>query len=336
MSDAGTAALSWVADTNVVVSTLAFHKTTSPDTKFAPVTVSVNAVPPAVALVGDMEFRVGGGALMEKLSALVVPPPLGPCTTTVAVPALAIRLAETLAVSCVADTNAVLNALPFQRTRSPETKFAPLTVKVNPVPPAAALEGEIELSTGGAGLITKLSETVVPPPGAWTATVAVPTLAIRLDGTAAVSCVPETKDVLRGLPFHNTLSPDTKFAPIRVSEKAVPPAVALAGEIEVRAGAAGALMVKLSALVVVPPFDVSTATLAVPGLAIKVAGTAAVNCPAVTNEVDRVLPFHSTKSPETKFDPVTVRLNAAPPAVVVVGEMELKIGEGVEPDVLAP
>jgi len=39
-------------------------------------------------------------------------------------------------------------------------------------------------------------------------------------------------------------------------------------------------------------------------------------------------PFHNTASPETKLVPVTVRVNPEPPAVVLVGESEFKMGVG--------
>jgi hypothetical protein len=86
----------------VVVSPLPFHCTVDPVTKFVPVTVSVNAAPPAGALEGESEVAVGAGLLMVKVSAFDVPPP-GEAFSTVteAVPAVAMSAAGTVAVNCV-------------------------------------------------------------------------------------------------------------------------------------------------------------------------------------------------------------------------------------------
>jgi hypothetical protein len=47
------------------------------------------------------------------------------------VPAVAMLLAGTMAVSCVEETNVVVKAAPFQFTVEVETKLVPLTVNVN-------------------------------------------------------------------------------------------------------------------------------------------------------------------------------------------------------------
>ena len=57
--DAGTVAVSFVAETNVVVSAVPFHLTVEPDAKLVPFTVSVNCGPPAVVQVGLSELIVG-------------------------------------------------------------------------------------------------------------------------------------------------------------------------------------------------------------------------------------------------------------------------------------
>src|SRR6266566_4941871 len=61
---AGIAACNCVPLTNVVVRAPPFQRTTDPLTKFVPFTVSVNAPPPAVVLVGDSEVTVGTGLLL--------------------------------------------------------------------------------------------------------------------------------------------------------------------------------------------------------------------------------------------------------------------------------
>lgn len=77
---------------------------------------------------------------------------------------------------------------------------------------------------------------------------------------------------------------------------------------------------KLTAFDVPPPgVGVTTVTLAVPTLAMSVAGIAAVNCVALTKVVVRGLPFHCTVEPLTKLLPLTVKVKAAPPAVAPFG-----------------
>lgn len=58
---------------------------------------------------------------------------------------------ETVAVSWLLLTNEVARAEPFQTTTALLLKLPPLTVKVNPTPPAVALLGEIELIDGVGG-----------------------------------------------------------------------------------------------------------------------------------------------------------------------------------------
>src|SRR5207248_1193681 len=89
---------------------------------------------------------------MVKVSEFDVPPH-GVTTVTEAVPALVMRAAGTVAVSCVAETNAVVSAVPFQFTVEPETKLVPFTVKVNPEPPAVAQVGLSELMVGLAPMV---------------------------------------------------------------------------------------------------------------------------------------------------------------------------------------
>ena len=119
MSAAEMAAVSWVLLTKVVVRDVPFHCTTEVDRKFVPVTVSVNAEPPAVALLGETIVSVGMGfvALMVKARAPEVPPPgAGVNTVTEAEPAVAMSVAEIAAVSWVLLTKVVARAVPFQLT----------------------------------------------------------------------------------------------------------------------------------------------------------------------------------------------------------------------------
>lgn len=73
-----------------------------------PVTLSVNAGPPTIALEGESDVSVGigfGDVLIVKLSALDVPPPgTGVCTSIIAVPDELRSDAGICAVSEVLDT----------------------------------------------------------------------------------------------------------------------------------------------------------------------------------------------------------------------------------------
>ena len=89
----------------------------------------------------------------------------------------------------------------------------------------------------------------------------------------------------------------TKFDPFTASVKAAPPAVALEGESEVRAGTGlgtvVVLIVKASAFEVPPPgAGFTTVTCAVPAVAMSAAVMAAVNWLLVKNVVVRLDPFH--------------------------------------------
>jgi hypothetical protein len=203
--------------------------------------------------------------LIVKVNPLDVPPPgVGFTTVTDAVPAVAMSLAGTEAVSFVPLTYFVASPVPFHCTVELETKFVPVTVRVNAAPPAVALEGESEVAPGFGLLIVKVSPLDVPPPGVGfiTVTDAVPAVAMSLAGTEAVSFVPRTYFVVSPVPFHCTVELETKFVPVTVRVKAAPPAVALEGKSEVAVGTgltpvpvrltACGLLLELSVMVSVP------------------------------------------------------------------------------------
>jgi hypothetical protein len=227
----------------VVVRLAPFQRTTEDDTKLLPLTVSVNAAPPAVALVGESELRVGEGfeaALIVNVCAPDVPPPgAGVNTVTDAVPAVAMSAAEIAAWSCVALTKAVVRADPFQRTTEVATKLLPVTVRVKLAPPAIRLLGESALVPGKGLLTVNVRAPDVPPPGAGVNTVtdAVPAVAMSLARMAAVSWVLLTNVVVRLAPFHRTTEPATKLLPVAVSVNPAPPAVRLLGASELSTGA---------------------------------------------------------------------------------------------------
>jgi hypothetical protein len=113
-----------------------------------------------------------------------------------------------------------------------------------------------------------------------------------------------------------------------MSVNAEPPAVALEGDREVNVGA-GLLIVKLCPLEVPPPgVGLKTVTVAVPAVAMSAAVIAAVNCVLLTNVVVRLDPFQRTVEVLRKLVPLAVSVNATPPAVALVGEIEVSEGRG--------
>ena len=81
---------------------------------------------------------------------------------------------------------------------------------------------------------------------------AMPGLAMSAAVICAVSCVAETKVVVRLLPFQRTVEPATKLVPVTVSVKAVPLAGVDEGESDVSVGT-GLVTVNVSAFDVPPP-----------------------------------------------------------------------------------
>ena len=169
--------------------------------------------------------------------------PLGFWTVMLAVPIFAIRVAGTVAVNWVPFTKLVKSGEPFHCTVAPEVKIPPEarkllpeTVRLNVDPPAIAAPGLSDVMRGPptvTGLILNVSALEAVLPGFTTVTLALPTFATRLPGTAAVNCAALTKVVVSGEPFHCTVAPETKLEPLTVSVNAGPPTVAPFGLSEV-------------------------------------------------------------------------------------------------------
>ena len=75
-------------------------------------------------------------------------------TVTLAVPAEAIKVAGTLAVSVDVFVTVVVSAVRPHSTLAPGVKFAPLIVRVNASPPAVAEFGDRLESVGGIAAVT--------------------------------------------------------------------------------------------------------------------------------------------------------------------------------------
>ena len=255
MSAAVIAAVTCVALTNVVVFAAPLKFTTDADTNPVPFTVSVNAVPPLIALVGESDVIVGAGLFTANDEFPDVPPPgAGFVTVTFNDPAVAICAAVIAAVTCVALTTVVVAAVPLKLTTEDELKFVPLTVNVKAAPPASALDGESDVIVG-TGLFTVNGEAPeVPPPGAGlvTVTLNVPAAAMSAAVIAAVTCVEFTNVVVLEFPLKFTVAPVTKPVPLTVSVNPAAPAIALVGEIVVIVGG-GFVTGKMTVVEVPPP-----------------------------------------------------------------------------------
>src|SRR5882672_2908569 len=169
---------------------------------------------------------------------------------------------------------------------------------------------------------------VVPPPGVGfvTVTLADPTVVISLDEIVAVSWVAFTNVVALAVPLNLTTEAGTNPVPVTVSVKPAPPAVAPLGLSEVIAGAG--LFTVNDEFPEAPPPGVGfvTMTLKLPAVAMSAGTIAAVTCVALTNVVVLVLPLKPTTAPGTKFDPFTVNVKPAPPAIALDGERAVIAG----------
>src|ERR1039458_1125937 len=181
MSVAGTVAVNCAALPNVVASATSFHSTVELLTKLLPFTVNVNCGPPSIAEGGTSDVSEAKGGVVVNGKALeVVPGPgvsaitfalrtvanaVGLKTATGAKPSVAMSVAGTVAVSCVALPNVVTRAVPFHSTIEELMKLLPFTVNVNSGPPATAEDGTRDVSWA-VGVITavtgKLTEVEAP------------------------------------------------------------------------------------------------------------------------------------------------------------------------------
>jgi len=198
------------------------------------------------------ELVIEGAASIVNVTAFDVPPH-GLTTVIEAVPALAMLLAGTVAVSCIEETNVVVNAAPFQFTVEVETKFVPLTVNVNCISPAEAQVGLRELMAGAALIVNVTAPDVSPHPP--TVIEAVPGVAMRSVVTMAVSNFEDTNVVTSGLPFQYTVSPWVKslLGPLTISVNCGPPAPVQVGLIELIVGVVPIVITKVALPVLQEP-----------------------------------------------------------------------------------
>jgi hypothetical protein len=170
-----------------------------------------------------------------------------------------------------------------------ETKLLPVTVSVNPGPPALAVDGEIPVNEGDGLLTVNESVPVDELSGLTTAMDSVPAEAMSLAGIAAVSWAALTNVVVRFEPLTWTVAPLTKFEPLAVSVKAGPPAVAVVGEMLVSDGAAFVTLKVNDPDVPLP--GVFTVMEREPAVLVSLAVNVAVNCVLLTKVVVRLAPL---------------------------------------------
>ena len=96
-------------------------------------------------------------------------------------------------------------------------------------------------------MVTNVSTLEKTPAPFWTLTLALPVVAIRLAGTAAVNWALVTKVVLSGDPFHKTMALFRNPVPFATRVKVGPPTVAAFGVIVVSVSC-GELVTKVRTL----------------------------------------------------------------------------------------
>lgn len=137
--------------------------------------------------------------------------------------------------------------------------------------------------------------------------------------------------VVRGLPPKFTTALEIKFVPFTVNVSAPEPAVTPVGASEVidGTGFAAAVTLKLTEFDVPPPgVGFVTVTAGVATLAISLGKICVVSCAELVTVAARVTPPKLTVAPFTKLVPLIVNVNAADPAVALVGESVVTVGTG--------
>jgi hypothetical protein len=109
---------------------------------------------------GERLVAVGTGLFIVNVSGADSPPKSGSGSKTVTenVPTVCISEAAMAVVNSVESTNVVDRSLPSMRITKPSTKAVPLTLSVNPDPPAIALDGERPLTLGAASITLEAAE----------------------------------------------------------------------------------------------------------------------------------------------------------------------------------
>lgn len=134
-----------------------------------------------------------------------------------------------------------------------------------------------------------------------------------------------------GVKFQRTTvapAPGWKLLPLTINVKA-PLLVNTESGLRLVITGCGGLMVTVALEEL--PVTLLTVTLPVPGLAVKAAGSVAVNCAALTQFVASAVVPHITMEAAVKFAPLIVSMRSPPPATIEAGfTEEIKGGEPAE------
>ena len=222
-AQSGTGSLVWV-----VAPELSFVSVNVPE-----FSVTVMALA-KLSFVGAGATTVNVGNVTVDVVTVVPPPGGGFCTPTEFVlPKPAMKLAGTVAVSCVALTKLVVIVAPpvsgLRITSEVEPKFVPVTVMVVAAEFTGALAGVEFVIVGAWPITVKGKELLVLAPS-FTFTCATAPAAKSAAEMAAVSCAALTNVVVLELPFHITAELPVKPVPLTVSVVGAPGALAEKGE----------------------------------------------------------------------------------------------------------
>src|SRR6266540_904212 len=255
-------------------------------------------------------------------NSLLASPPPGPLFATVTTPVriTTMSVPATSPVRCVLFATFVARSVPFHFIFEAPTNPAPSTKRGNPGLPSTAEAGlnpsilgtgfrvtvviALELSPCGSRSFRAL------PAAAWllTVTLNVDPAAISLAGISALSWELLSNTVDLFCPFHRTTDVAMNPVPFTVRTNPGPPARIVLGLTLVMAGVPGprvriAKLLPCERLPPEPGAGLTTVTVAVPDVAISLAGIVALSSLVLTSSVGLAAPFQNTVAPETKLDP---------------------------------
>lgn len=305
--------------------TVKFTAFPKPFTSVGPTITLIDNDCPAVMVVGLADMVAVKSSTVKVTCCELAPPPgAGFVTVTFEGPPAATSEAGMATTICVGEiVVGVSAALVPSVTVAPVTKPVPVIVMVNPTPPGACV-GDTEVIAGTGLFTVKVSEFDGPVVGARfiTVTFTVALAAMAADGICATIC-PAVIDVgtKPTVDPKFTVAPARKPLPLIVNGNAAPPIVVLVGEIVVSIGTRLSI-VKGNALDVPPPgVGLVTETLMLAPVKMSAAGIVTVSCVGVTEAgVSGPDDANVTVVSGPKFVPVMVSVNAAPPAIALVGE----------------
>lgn len=216
-----------------------------------------------------------------------------------------------------------------------ESKFVPLTVKVNWPLPTTIEVGEILVTAGarvpGASVVNIAAFDVPPPgPGLNTVTASVPADTTSVAGMLAVNWVLEINVVALAELSNLTEELEIKLVPFTVSVKAASPSVLDEGDMLVIAGTGLSVLIVRRAVLENPPAGagLNTVIFAVPATLRSATGRIAVTWVDELNVVALGAPFRYTMEPAIKPLPLTVNVMVELPCATVDGDIPVMAGTG--------